>query len=443
MRPVLVQIMSIYDIALLHQEADLTLHKRRQFPSHGQKWDDLQSRMREVTRADTDWRRGRTPLFVFFNDQETYEVGRNAFFNFFTENALGGGRAFFGIGQMEKEVIDCGLDLFHAPSDAGGAFTNGGTESIFLAVKAARDFHRARHGLQPGRQLNIVMPDTAHAAFDKSADVMDLELRRAPLDASRRADVEAMRRLIDDNTMLLVGSAPCYPHGVTDPVEAISDLAIETGIWLHVDACVGGWILPFFKRNGRDVPDFDFRFPGVRSISADLHKFGFCPKPASTVFYRDQTDIERAMFVADAWPSGTFRTKTLAGTRPAGSVAAAWAVLHHLGDGGYRQAAHRLASMTDAYVKDIESIGGMKLWARPDMSIINFGSDDYDMNAVAGRMAGRGWLPALTRRPKGMHLMMSLLHEPVRADFMADLRTSVSEVKNGQTPQTQVQATYG
>lgn len=416
---------------------------RKPFPARGENWETLRSEMQAFASADIDWRRGRTPLFVFLNDQETHDVGRNAYFDFFTENALGGTRAFFGIGRMEKEVLDCGLDLFQAPDGAAGSFTSGGSESIFLAVKAARDAYRARHGRQHGGALNIVMPDSAHAAFDKSADAMDLELRRAPLHPDRSVDAQAMRKLVDDRTILLVGSAPCYPHGVIDPIDEIAQLAVESGIWLHVDACVGGWILPFFRKNGRAVRDFDFRLPGVRSISADLHKFGFCPKPASTIFYRDRADQERAMFVADAWPSGTFRTATLAGTRPAGAVAGAWAVLHHLGEQGYRSAAARLADMTDAYVRDIEAIDGMRLWAKPDMSIINFGSDSYDIGAVAKGMSDRGWLPTLTRRPPGLHLMMSLLHEPVRHDFVADLRASVAEVRRGAHGQSKIEATYG
>ena len=177
--------------------------------------------------------------------------------------------------------------------------------------------------------------------------------------------------------------------------------------------------------NGRDVGSFDFSLPGIRSISADLHKFGFCPKPASTVFFRNSEDQERAKFVADAWPSGIFRTATLAGTRPAGAVAGAWAVLNHLGTSGYRRAADRLAKMTDSYVHDIEAIDGMTMWAKPDLSLINFGSETHDMNKVAAEMMERGWLTTLTRRPVGLHIMMSLLHEEPRERYISDLKDSI------------------
>ncbi len=419
------------------------MRERARFPDGGRDWDDLERDMRARTSDDFDWRNGRTPLFVFGNDAKTYEIGRDAYFAFFSENALGRKRAFFSIASMEREVLDYGLDLFSAPDGAEGAFTSGGSESIFLAMKAARDRWRARHGRpRDGRPLNVVMPVTAHPAFDKAADVMDLELRRGDLRADRRADVASMVPLIDENTMALVGSAPCFPHGVIDPIAELGALALERDLWLHVDACVGGWMAPFFTRIGRSTPDFDFRFEGVTSISADLHKFGYCPKPASTVFYRDGEDLARASFVADSWPNGRFETATLAGTRPGGAVAGAWAVLNHLGEAGYRRAAERLAASVDAYVAGIEAIGGLRLWARPDLSIINYGSTELDIFAVSEAMQKRGWLSALTRAPKGMHAMLSLLHEPARENFLADLAAAVAQVRDAAPARAGVTAEY-
>jgi glutamate/tyrosine decarboxylase-like PLP-dependent enzyme len=413
------------------------------FPKGGASWPELQVAMAQYSENDVAWRDGRSPLFVFKNDVQTEEIGRKAFFEYFNENGLGGARAFHGIGRMEREVLAYGLDLLNAPETGAGVFTPGGSESIFIAIKAARDAFRARADA-PRWGLNIVMPDTAHAAFDKAAQVMDLEIRRAPLRPDMRVDVAALGALIDDHTILIAGSAPCYPHGVVDPIEALSDLAVTQGVWLHVDACVGGWILPFFRMNGRDVGAFDFALPGVRSISADLHKFGFCPKPASTVFFRHIDDQERAKFVADAWPSGVFRTATLAGTRPAGAVAGAWAVLNHLGLEGYKLAADRLAKMTDAYVSDIEAIEGLTMWSKPDMSLINFGSHTHDMARVAAQMTERGWLTTLTRRPVGLHIMMSLLHEEPRQKYISDLAASVqASASNAKTLDAQATSYAG
>jgi glutamate/tyrosine decarboxylase-like PLP-dependent enzyme len=253
--------------------------------------------------------------------------------------------------------------------------------------------------------------------------------------------VATLEPLIDDDTIMLVGSAPCYPHGVIDPIGEIGKLAERHDLWLHVDACVGGWLAPFFRRIGRPVPDFDFAVPAVRSISADPHKFGFCPKPASTVLFRDREDMERAKFVADAWPAGVYQTATLAGTRPAGSVAGAWAVINHLGTSGYEAAARAIAAMTDAYVADLAAIEDIELWAKPDLSIVNFGSNAFDIFAAAEGMSKRGWLPALTRRPKGMHLMLSRFHEAARGDFIRDLKASIGEVRQAGTA-GKMKATY-
>ena len=416
---------------------------RKPFPAGGASWEALQSRMQALKADDLDWQGGRTPLFVFRNDQETYEIGKRAFNEFFSENALGRARAFFSIGTMEKDVLDFGLSLFNAPEGATGAFSSGGSESIFLAMKAARDHLRAKKGFKPGEgRLNIVMPITAHPAFDKAAAAMDLELRRGTLRADKRADTASLAELIDDRTIALVGSAPCFPHGVVDPIEELSALALDADVWLHVDACVGGWIAPFFTMNGRPTPSFDFRFPGVRSISADLHKFGFCPKPASTVFYRDAADLERAQFVADAWPNGRFATSTLVGTRPGGAVAGAWAVLNHLGESGYREAAGRLAAMIDAYVEGIEAIPGMKLFSRPDLTIINYGSDEVDIYHAALEMHARGWLPGLTKAPKGMHAMMSMLHDAAREPFLKDLAEAIELARTKEPGTSALEAVY-
>lgn len=415
---------------------------RTPYPAGGRSWDDLKQDMTARKSDDVDWRGGRTPLYVFYNDQESYEVGRKAYFEFFSENALGQKRAFKSIQSMERDVLDYGMDLFNAPEGATGAFTTGGSESIFVAMKSARDAYRAKTGAKRGEILNIVLPDSGHPAFDKAAAVMDLDIRRAPLRRDMRVDPAALKSLIDGNTIAIVGSAPCFPHGVVDPIEELSRIAEETGVWLHVDACVGGWLAPFFTRIGRSTPDFDFRFPGVRSLSADLHKFGFCPKAASTVFFRDEEDLTRSRFLHDAWPSGVIDTATLVGTRTGASVASAWAVLNHLGEAGYTDAALRLSEMTDKYVEGICAINGLKMHSEPDLSLINFGSDVFDIYLVAEQMTARGWLAGLTSRPKGMHAMMSMLHEPSRAQFLSDLQDCVTAVRSGGKTKSDLKAVY-
>ncbi len=419
----------------------MTLSSRTPFPRSGREWPDLLSDMRARTERDADPLEGQTAIFFFLSDPETYQVGKRAYMEFFSENALGAARAYPGIGQMEREVCDYGLELFHAPPEARGIFTTGGTESIFVAVRAAREAFRAKNGVGRETQLNIVMPVTGHPAFDKSAIVMDLEVRRAPLTSDLRVDVSAMRELIDDNTMMLVGSAPCFPHGVIDPLKELSDLAVERDVWLHTDACVGGWVAPFFERIGRGTPTFDFRLPGVRSISADLHKFGFTPKPASTLYFRSGDDVERTTFRLGYWPSGVYTTATFSGTRPGAAVAAAWAVLNHLGIEGYERAARNQAEMVDRYVSGLSAIEGLIFHARPDVTILNFGAGDLDIYSVADGMRARGWVPGLTTTPRGMHTMLSMQHEPARERYLSDLSDCFGTAREAQSKSAST-ATY-
>src|SRR5699024_4117377 len=234
-----------------------------------------------------------------------------------------------------------GGTLLNAPTSDGGVFTSGGTESIFLATRAARDEGRARKGIGKGGG-NIVVPFTAHPAFRKAAESLDIEERRIAVDESGRADPRQMQDAIDDDTLMLAGSAPCFPYGVIDPITELGELAQRFNIWLHVDACVGGYLAPFVRDIGYPVPPFDMGVAGVASLSADLHKYGYCPKPASTLFFSSSKRADRASFKFNEWPCGSFRTPTLVGTRPAGGVAGAWAVLHHLGMQGYRDIATRV-----------------------------------------------------------------------------------------------------
>ena len=419
---------------------DVDPSARTPFPPGGAAWPELEARLDELGRDAIDWRAGRTPLYIFKATDEAYEIGQRAFMKFFSENALGGKRAFFGLRKMEQELVDFGLDLFHAPAAAGGAVTTGGSESIILAVKAARDRIRSRGGVEG--PFNIVAPFSAHPAFNKAGDLMDIEVRRLPLGDDLRADVAALASAIDASTIMLVGSAPCFPHGVVDPIDRLSELAVDRGIWLHIDACVGGYVLPFMQRIGRPVPDFDMSLAGVSSISADLHKFGFCPKPISTLFIRDAEDLDRVTFRFEGWPNGLFSTVTLAGTRAGGAVAGAWAVVNHLGISGYTDVARDLATMTDRYVAGIEAIEGLHMLARPHATIINFSARDIDIFSVAEKMSQHGWLPGLTQEPRGMHAMMSMFHAPACSQYLEDLAAAVNQVRGDNAGPSTLKATY-
>ncbi len=411
------------------------------FPERGRSSEAVLDELKSFKTGDCDWQHGRAPLFVFKATDQVYELGKAAFFEYFTENALGGKRAFPSVKRMEDEVIAMALDLFHAPAGAAGFMTTGGTESIVQAIQTCRNWTRARRK-SPKFRGNIVAPRSVHPAFEKGAKLMDLEVRRVPVGKDFCADVDAMGAAIDDDTMMIVGSAPCFPYGVIDPIEDLAALARKRELWLHVDACVGGYIAPFVRMTGRDVPHFDLRIEGVSSLSADLHKFGFCPKPASTVFYSTEDKASHHNFDFDGWPNGRFVTGTIVGTRPSGGVAAAWAVFNHLGIEGYKKIAADLMSFIDAYKAGVEEIDGLRILGKPHLSIVAFGSDEIDVFRVAEVMAEKGWLPGLVQEPRAIHRMMSMIHADSKDEYLNDLRAAVGVVRQAQPSGASIKATY-
>lgn len=412
------------------------------FQEQGLTPDAVDRLLDEMKHGDADWRGGRVPLYVFKGSDAAYEAGRNAFFKYFSENALGATRAFPSMRRMESEVVGMGLELFGAPEGAAGNMTSGGSESIFMAVRAAREHARATRG-RPGMTGNLVMPESAHPAFSKAAAVMDLQERRIPVGADFRADAAAMAAAVDEDTLMLVGSAPCFPYGVIDPIDALSELAQARGLWLHVDACVGGYLAPFVRELGRPVPAFDLSLAGVSSLSADLHKFGFCPKPASTVFYRTAELAARQVFDLDVWPNGRFVTSTLVGTRPGGAVAGAWATMKVLGRSGYREIARQMMQARDAYLDGVREAGGWQPLGQPHLTIMAWGHPDADVFRVADGMTRRGWVPGLVRKPAALHMMMSMLHAPAREAYLHDLREATREAIENPLAPVQSQARYG
>ncbi len=414
---------------------------RAQLPSSGRSKESILDEMKRMKQADADWQHGRVPLYVFKATDELYDVGKSAFAEFFTENALGSRRAFLSVKRMEDEVVEMALSLFNAPDSAQGFMTTGGTESIIQAVQSCRDKAR-KDRKDPAHRGNIVAAESAHPAFNKAARLMDLTVRRASVGADLRADVSAMESLIDTDTIMLVGSAPSFPYGVIDPIADIGQLATKHGLWLHVDACVGGYLAPFVRMIGRDIPDFDFTVPAVSSISADLHKFGFCPKPASTVFYRTAEQAQFHHFAFEDWPNGRFQTSTIVGTRPAGGVAAAWATFQFLGIEGYKKIARDLMSFIDAYKSGIGDIAGLKILGNPHLSIVAYGSDEFDIFRVAEVMSNKGWIPGLVQKPKGIHRMMSMIHAPALDEYLSEVRAAVGVARQSEDQASSLKATY-
>lgn len=378
--------------------------------------------MRALGAGDVKWRDGKTAIYVFNAGEDVAQVKKAAYAMFSEENGLGPA-AFPSLARMEREVVAFGLRILNAPSGGAGSMTSGGTDSIFMALKAARDFARSKGKTGP---FNIVTPYSAHPAFHKAAMVMDVEVRRAPL-KDYLADPVAIEAAVDENTIMIVGSAPCFPFGLIDPIEALGELAQRKNLWLHVDACVGGYIAPFVRMNGADLAPFDFAVPGVSSISADLHKYGYASKGASTVFFRSEALKEFMPFDAGPWPLGRMMTPTLSGTRPGGAIAAAWAVIQFLGVDGYRK---KQAMVTQAREKIEAGVRrlGFEVLGAPQLGIVSFTHPKADVFALLGKMHQRGWITAANLEPKALHLMLSPIHLEASEVYLADLDSALGEI---------------
>jgi sphinganine-1-phosphate aldolase len=335
--------------------------------------------------------------------------------------------------KFEAEIVAMTAALLGGDDPARqvvGTVTSGGTESILLAMKAYRDRARARARRRVTRP-EVVAPATAHVAFDKAAQYFGIGLVRVPVGADLRADVAAMRRAVTRHTVALVGSAPTFPHGVVDPIEELAAVAAERGIGFHTDACLGGFVLPWARRLGYDVPAFDFSVPGVTSMSADTHKFGYAAKGTSVVLYRGAELRSHQYFTATDWPGGLYFSPTLAGSRPGGLSAACWAAMVATGEDGYLEATRRVLA-TGAAIRDgIAAIPRLEVLGDP-LWVVAFGSDSLDIYRVLERMTARGWSLNGLHRPPAVHLCVTLRHtEPGVADrFLADLRASVAEVES-------------
>lgn len=394
-------------------------------PRQGTAWPQLQARMRQAAAQDIDWRRGRAPAYIHYAGEDVLEVAKQAYLMFFSENGLGP-RAFGSLARFEADIVAMGLDLLSGGGDARGAMTTGGTESIFLAVKAARDLaRRQRPGLAAPQ---IVLPYSAHPAFDKAADFLGLVTSRVPLRADFTADAAAMEAAITPDTVMLVGSAPAYPHGVVDPIAAIAAVARRHSLWMHVDACVGGYLAPFARRLGYPIEAFDFSVDGVTSISADLHKYGYAAKGASTLFFRDAASFALMEYRFDNWPRGQYATRTLVGTRGGGAIAAAWAVMNYLGEEGYLRVTERVIATRRAIEQGLEPLG-LRALGRPELSILAYGSPAHDMAAIGRGLSARGWMVGHVKDPDGIHLMLNLTHEPVVGEYLRDVAQAVEEAK--------------
>lgn len=407
-------------------------------PRTGMPADELLELIDTARAGDLDWRGGRAFSLVYNSGDEAHEAVLHAVADrYLHENALNPFR-YPSLLRMELDLVAMGADLFGGVSDAG-AVTAGGSMSIFCAVQVARGHARAEMGLP---EPQVLAPETAHPAFAKACDLLDVELVTVPVEADGRIDPERVAAAITERTALLVASAACYPFGVIDPVADVAALAADRGLLCHVDACLGGFLLPFWEELGQAVPPWDLSVPGVTSLSADIHKYGYAFKGASLVLYRDRDLLEHQHFWYSDWPGGLYASSTPAGTRPAPPIAGAWSALMHLGREGFLRLTGQVLDAHTRFLEGIAAIDGALVAPEPDISVFQVTTPGRSHDAVGDQMDARGW--NLDRQQGGLHVMLSPYHAQVADQFVTDLAAAVADVPvTEDAPTPSAVSTYG
>jgi sphinganine-1-phosphate aldolase len=379
---------------------------------------------------DVRWREGRAFTLAYHGGDDVVALAEEAYRRASGANALNT-NAFPSLRRMQADVVGTAARWLDAPEGAAGFMTSGGTESLLLAVEAARQRASVERGVT---QPNMVLPTSAHAAFEKAARYFDVQSRRIPVAGDWRADPAAMDAAIDDDTVLLVASAPQYPQGVIDPVPEVAALAAARGINCHVDACIGGVTLHYLRRLGEPIPPWTFEVDGVTSISVDLHKYGYTAKGASVLLHRTRALRDHQVFVTDNWLGGLYGSSGILGTKSGGPIAAAWAVQRYLGDEGYLRLT---AAARRAYLRLVEAVRALpelRLLAEPQVTLLALAAApgaELDVFAVADELWRRGWMVDKQGPPASLHLTVNAIHDGAIDEFVAELRASIDAVRTG------------
>jgi sphinganine-1-phosphate aldolase len=407
----------------------------------GSSWGEVQGLLSQMKaeKRNIPWYGSRKFRPSYFAGDDVVKVSREALNVFLMENWLYGRTSFPALGELEDDVLASLQQLFHAPEGAGGILTSGGTESLILSVKIPRD--RARKSGRQSEPLNIVLPWSAHPAFDKAADLLRLDARRAPASARLTADVEWIRQACDDKTILIVGSAPPYPFGQVDPIEALSEIALERDLWLHVDACLGGMILPFAADAGGSAPPFDFRVPGVRSMSVDLHKYGYACKGVSALMLREAADAVHGGTTFSNWAAGVYRTPGLSGTRSGGPLASAWAVMRYLGRDGFVDRTRKILGIRSEFFRSLEEIGATVV-GHPECYHFAFAVEGVDGLLLADELTKEGWIVVGMELPSSVQVMVNASHDGIAPRFSEAVGIIASEIRAGTRKGTGQGAVY-
>jgi sphinganine-1-phosphate aldolase len=403
----------------------------RKFPRRGHDPVTISRRIAELRSSLTPELHGAYSMHCLADSEhfmpESRRLGDEAFDAFKRFNAI-----FSGFepsaAQIEDDVMEMCTEIFNGGDEGRCNLTSGGTESIYCAMLAMREW--ARHNYPRISQPELIAPVTAHVSFSRAARNFGFTIKRVALGADLRVRAADLEAAIGPNTVCLVGSAPNWPYGIVDPIPEIAAIAERRGLWMHVDACVGGYVLPFAKKAGLQIPDFDLKVPGVCSLSADLHKYGYVPKPSSTILWRSEEYQRFHYFIVDDWPGGAYLSQSLIGSRPFAPIAAAWAILNAMGEDGFIEQARTIMKAKAALLKGFSEIEGLEV-LRNDLPLIVVSARGFDITHVVGGMRAKGWILLGNEHPPAMHLTIDPLPIEVIEALLADLRVVVAEVREG------------
>ena len=404
------------------------------FAQTGRSIDDVMSELADKRANDVKWEDGRTFGMVYDGGPEVREVAEQAASLYLHENALNT-KAFPSLGAIQSEVVGWTASLLRGPDTTSGFLTSGGTESILCAVKAARERGRIERGVT---EPEMIVATSGHAAFHKAAHLFGLTIHSVPVLEDWTADVDAMAALVNENTVLVVGSAPQYPQGVIDDIPSLAAAAASVDANCHVDACMGGFMLPFAERLGRTVAPWDFQVEGVTTISADIHKLGYAPKGVSVILHRTKELRRYQTFLFDDWLGGFYASPNLQGTRSGVPMAAAWAVMSHLGIDGYVDLAKATLDNADQMRAGIAEVEGLTVLGDGQFHLVAFAADPDDVDpidvfALGDALQRRGWYHDRQTPPDNLHSTVSNSNTGVIGDYLEALRESVDEVRGTAT----------
>lgn len=436
------ELMSQLERSMKPYKGDFVTYDR--IPEEGRDRQDIIEEMKSFyAKEEPKWKEGFISGTVYHGDQEHIEF-QNQVYAINSQSNPMHFDTWPSVVKFESEIVSMTAKMMSADKtddEIVGAVSSGGTESILLAMKTYRDWGRAKKWIT---EPEMIIPTTAHAAFDKASQFFKIKAVRVPVGADFRADVEATRKAITKNTVVIVGSAPPFPHGIMDPIEELSELAREYGVGFHTDACLGGFILPWAEKLGYDVPPFDFRLPGVTSMSADTHKYGYAAKGTSVVLYRGRELRHYQYYMTTEWPGGLYLSPTLSGSRPGALSAECWAAMISIGEKGYMEASRRILETASKIKDGIAEIPEIYVLGDPLFDVA-FASDTLDIYAVSDAMSKKKWGLNGLQRPPCLHICLTLRHtQPGLAErFIADLHEAVEFVKAHPEVQGSMGPIYG